>query len=64
MSGFGKLLKKGQRRHEIKSSGGKWGRCEECDERTLLYPFDDEKEQVWMLCDRCTEIFVNDEGDL
>ena len=60
MAGFGDILKKGKRRYDIKSKGGDWGRCEECDERARLYPFDDEKDQIWMLCEDCTEIFVNE----
>ena len=60
MSGFGKLLKKGQRRHGIKSTRGQWGRCEECDERAILHPYRDVENQTWMMCEKCIELYVNE----
>jgi len=61
MAGFGTILRRARRRFEVKSGASKWGRCEECDSRAQLYPFSDDKKQVWMLCSGCSELFVKDE---
>lgn len=61
MSDFGNILKRGRRMYDMKDQGGDWGRCEECDERRILFPYDDEEKQTWMLCEQCIAIFVKDE---
>lgn len=63
MTGFGTIVERAKRRFGIKSTRGKWGRCEECEERSILYPFDDDKNQVWMLCEDCSNLFVKDEDE-
>jgi hypothetical protein len=59
--GFSDVLRRGKRIFGVKDKGGKWGRCEECDERALLYPYDDKEGQVWMLCEYCLEILAKDD---
>ena len=60
MTDFGTILKRGRRRFEVKKSGT-WGRCESCDERRKLYPFDDEKGEIWKLCEECSDTLVKEE---
>ena len=63
MTDFGTIIGRARRRFSIKSTKGHWGRCEECDGRSFLYPFDDEKNQIWMLCEYCSNLFVKDEDE-
>lgn len=58
---FGKLLDRGRKRHQIKSRKSEWGRCEQCDERAPLYPYYDDKQQVWMLCESCSDVLADEE---
>ena len=61
MANFSDIMKRGQRNFDLKEGGGSWNRCEECDERALCYPYIDEKSEVWILCEECTNEFVRDE---
>jgi len=61
MSDFGNILKRGRKMFNTKKNGGKWGRCEECDERALLFPYKDVEKEVWMLCEVCAAEFVKEE---
>jgi hypothetical protein len=58
---FGSIVKRGQKLFKAKDKGGTWGRCEHCEERMLLYRYEDEKYQPWMLCENCIEILSKDE---
>lgn len=58
---FGKLIGKARRRYQTKSRGGKYGRCEQCDERLPLYEYIDERKNVWMLCESCSDVFTDGE---
>ena len=58
---FGKILKQGKRRFGTKDSAVKWGRCDYCDERKQLFNYNDNKNEMWMLCSSCTDIFIEDE---
>lgn len=60
-SNFGDILRRGRKMHDLKEKGGEWGRCEECDERAICYPYVDERKQIWMLCEECATIFVKDD---
>jgi len=53
MGSFGDLLRKGKKRSSIKDNHGKWGRCETCQNRRLLYPYVDAKNQTWQICEFC-----------
>ena len=61
MVDFSTIIKRGQRRSRIKSHMGKWGRCESCEERKELYPYSDEKGEIWMLCSECSDGYVKEE---
>ena len=61
MSSFGDILRRGRKMFKMKNTGGEWQRCEECDERAKCYPYVDEKQQVWMLCEECASVFVKDD---
>lgn len=61
MVDFGKLLQRGRQRYNIKTRNSEWGRCEQCDERAKLYPFYDAKKQSWMLCEKCADLFANED---
>ncbi len=61
MSNFGNILKKGKRRFEIKNKKTQWGRCESCDERSQLFKYNDAKGTIWMLCEKCSETFIEEE---
>lgn len=63
MSGFSDILKQGKKRFEVKSDHGSWGRCEYCDERHLLHSYHDNKNEIWKLCDQCTDFFVKEEDE-
>jgi len=63
MSGFGNILRRGKKIFVTKDKGGKYGRCEECNARDLLYKYFDEEKIVWMLCETCVTIFTNDEEE-
>lgn len=58
---FSNILKQGKRRFEIKNKQSQWGRCESCDNRELLFPYNGDKADNWMLCAACLETFVKDE---
>lgn len=58
---FGNILKRGRKIFNTKDKGGVWGRCEECDERALVYPYNDAEKQVWQLCEECISIMIKDE---
>lgn len=59
---FSNILKQGKRRFEIKNKQGQWGRCESCESREFLFPYDaGSKSDKWMLCHACLETFVKDE---
>jgi len=59
---FSNILKKGKKRFEVKNKQqNKWGRCEACDKRELLFPYASSKNDTWMLCSECLEAFVKDE---
>ncbi len=62
MVGFADILKNGKKRFEVKNKKGKWDLCEYCDKRHLLFPFRDSKKELWLLCDNCTNIFI-EEGE-
>lgn len=59
---FSKILENGKKRFETKSNKGKWGRCDYCDQRQLLFPYKDSKKEAWSLCDDCINIFVEEDG--
>lgn len=63
MADFGNILRRGKRRFEVKnkSSNSTWGRCEACEMRTKVFPYNDEKKEVWLLCEECTNLFIKDE---
>ena len=63
MSDFGSILKKGRKIFNTKDKGGRWGRCDECNARALLYEYIDEEKQVWQLCETCTVMFTKDEEE-
>ena len=60
MADFGDLLKKGRDMAKLKDKGGKWGRCEECNEMTILYNFIDKENEKWELCEQCSKAFIED----
>ena len=61
MASFGDILKQGRKRFETKNSLGGWGKCESCDERKYLFPYRDEKNEKWTLCDGCSDMFIKEE---
>lgn len=58
---FSNILKQGKRRFEIKDKKGQWGRCESCEHRKFLFPYDGGKNDKWLVCSACLEKFVKDE---
>ena len=58
---FSNILRQGKRRFEIKNKQGQWGRCEACDNREFLFPYNGDKNDNWMVCSACLEGFVKDE---
>lgn len=58
---FSDILKHGKKRFLVKNKKGSWGRCDYCDERRLLFAYKDSKKEVWMLCDICSNIFVEED---
>ena len=63
MSDFSNILRRGRRLFDMKDKGGKWGRCEECDSRALLFPYKDFEEETWMLCELCAADFAKEEEE-
>jgi len=63
MADFGSILRKGKRRFEIKNKTPipSWGRCEACEVRTKVFPYNDEKKEIWLLCGECADMFIKDE---
>lgn len=61
MVDFGTILKRGKRRFMAKKGIGTWGNCDSCDERRLLYKYDDNDNKDWKLCEECTNSFVKEE---
>jgi hypothetical protein len=62
MVNFIDILKHGKKRFKIKDSGGKYGKCEYCDKRSPLFPYRDNKKELWLLCSSCANIFIEEEG--
>jgi hypothetical protein len=58
---FNKILRQGKRRFETKDVKPIWGRCDYCDERRQLFNYKDNKKELWMLCEECTDFFVKEE---
>ena len=61
MADFADILKHGKKRFQIKDGKGKWGKCDYCDDRHLLFPYHDSKKELWLLCDDCANIFIKEE---
>jgi hypothetical protein len=61
MADFADILRHGKKRFETKDKKGKWGVCEYCDKRRLLFPYRDSKKELWLLCSGCTNIFIKEE---
>lgn len=61
MSNFIDILKRGKKRFKVKSKKEKYGKCEFCDRRKLLFLYHDNKKELWSLCDECINIFVKEE---
>ena len=64
MSDFGSILRKGKKIFITKQRGGKFGRCEECNDRSKLYEYLDNEKVIWMLCETCITIFTKDEESI
>jgi len=58
---FGNIVNRGKKAYQTKKDGGEWGRCEECGERRVLFPYIDSEDQVWLVCDECVDFFIKDE---
>jgi hypothetical protein len=63
MSDFIDILKRGKKVFNTKNSIGVYGRCEECNARAVLYKYQDEEGQIWLLCEQCISTFAKDEVD-
>jgi len=63
MVDFGSILGKGKKLFGIKSSGGIYGRCEDCNARAYLFKYVDESNEIWLLCEPCVTSFVKDEEE-
>lgn len=61
MADFVDIIKRGKKRFKVKDKKGKFGRCEYCDKRNLLFPYRDSKNELWLLCSNCTNIFIEEE---
>ena len=61
MTGFSDILKRGRKIFDMKDTGGKWNRCEECGERRLCFDYSDCQNEIWVLCEQCTNTFVKEE---
>jgi len=62
MADFGNILKNGKRRAAIKSTKGKWLKCDSCSSRRLTFPYKDNQDYVWQICETCIEGFVTAGG--
>lgn len=61
MAGFSDILDRGKKRFKVKNKKGAWGGCDYCDDRHLLFPYYDSKSEMWMLCDTCSNTFIEEE---
>jgi hypothetical protein len=61
MADFADILRHGKKRFGVKDKKGKWGTCEYCDKRYRLFPYRDSKKELWLLCSKCTNIFIKEE---
>ena len=61
MAGFSDILKQGKRRFKVKNGRGKYGKCEYCDTRQKLFQYYDGKKELWLLCNSCANIFIEEE---
>lgn len=61
MADFSTILRQGKKRFEVKNNRGQYGSCEYCDDRHKLFPYSDKKNEIWMLCESCTDVFVKEE---
>jgi len=59
---FADILEQGKKQFQTKDARGDWGRCEYCDGRLLLYPYKDNINEMWNLCEDCLTIFIKEEG--
>lgn len=60
---FNDIMSRGKKKFVVKdTSKSKWGKCEYCEERRKLHPYNDSHDEPWMLCEQCIEIFIKEEG--
>lgn len=57
---FADIMKRGKKQFQVKEQRGEWGRCEYCDERKLLFPYKDNKNEAWQLCELCSSMFIKE----
>lgn len=60
MVDFSKIVNRGKRRFKSKSDG-EWGRCEECDNRKILFIYIDNTGSEWKLCEDCINYYTKEE---
>ncbi len=58
---FSKILNRGRRKFKSKDTGGVWNECEYCERRRLLFKYEDNKNEMWNLCDECIDLFIKEE---
>ena len=63
MADFSSILKRGKKSFDAKAKGGKWGKCDECTERRLLFPYHDAEDEVWDVCEECMNTFIKEEEE-
>ena len=63
MGDFGSIMRRGRKMFEMKDNGGKWGACEECNKRRLLFKYYDSEEELWMLCEECITTYTKEDEE-
>lgn len=59
---FSDILNKGKKRAGIKTSQGKWDRCEGCKKRRKVFLYIDNYGAEWRICGECVDNFVDNEN--
>lgn len=58
---FESILRRGQKKFVSRPESKKWGVCEYCDTRCLLFIYQDKKDVEWHLCEGCTDMIIKEE---
>ena len=58
---FATILRHGRKKFQTKHNKYVWGVCEYCEERKQIFEYKDNKKEIWHLCEKCIDFFIEEE---